>query len=264
LISSSRPARLSDVLREHGDGGFSFLAGIAPYSSGVVATPGHRLVRVVLAEPLPWRSGLEGVLRLLEREKRPPEALAAVELRSPTVHTMPEFVEFNGTYLDAMCALGVIGDGLNPVARTNVVPSRPLSAETVVHAVTVSMPATDRTPRLSFVVAGAGELIEANLQETAIVRRGETSSAALIEKARLVLRVMGDRLAGLGASWTHVTCASVYTRHQMGLIVDAAVRDVTGDRFGVTWYDAAPPVVDIEFEMDARGGTDEIVVDLTA
>jgi hypothetical protein len=252
------------VLRDHADGGFSFLTGIAPYSCGVVASPGHRLVRVVLAHPLPWRLGLEGALRMLERKGRPLEALAGVELRSPTVRTMHEFAQFNGTYLEAMCALGVIGDGPNPVARTNVVPSRPVSADTVVHAVTVSMPAADGSQRPSFVVAGAGELIEARLQEAAIVRRGEVSASALEEKARFVVGVMEERLAGLGASWAQVTCASVYTRHPMGATVDAVVRDATGDRFGVTWYDAAPPVVDIEFEMDARGGTDEIVADLSA
>lgn len=252
------------MLIGHGDGGFSFLTGIAPYSCGVVAAPGYRLVRVVLERPLPWRDGLEGALRMLERDRRPPEALAAVELRSPTVRSMAEFVEFNGAYLDAMCALGVIGDGPNPVARTNVVPSRRLSEETVVHAVTVSMPATDGSPRPSFVVAGAGELVEARLQEASIIRRGEVSTAALEEKARFVVGVMEERLAGLGASWAHATGASVYTRHQMGATVDAVVRSATGDRFGVTWYDAAPPVADIEFEMDARGGTDEIVADLSA
>lgn len=251
------------MLREHGDGGFSFLTGIAPYSCGVVAAPGHRLVRVVLAQPLPWRDGLEGALRMLARDRRPPEALAAVELRSPSVRSMSEFVEFNGAYLDAMCALGVIGAGPNPVARTNVVPSRPLSAETVVHAVTVSMPAEAGSPRPSFVVAGAGELVEAKLQDAAIVRRGEASSSALEEKARFVVGVMEERIAGLGASWADVTCASVYTRHRMGPTIDAVVRPATGDRFGVTWYDAAPPVTDIEFEMDARGGTDEVVADLS-
>jgi hypothetical protein len=251
------------VLREH-VGGFSFLTGIAPYSCGVVAADGHRLVRVVLAEPLPWRGGLEGALRMLERDQRPPEALAAVELRSPAMRTMPEFVDFNGEYLDAMRALGVIGDGPNPVARTNVVPARAVASGTVVHAVTVSMPAADGARRPSFIVAGAGELVEAQLQEAAIVRRGEVSSAALDEKARFVLGVMEDRLDGLGASWAHVTCTSVYTRHQMGPTIDAVVRGATGDRFGVTWYDAAPPVTDIEFEMDARGGTDEIVADLSA
>jgi len=252
------------VLREHRDGGFSFITGIAPYSCGVVATPSHRLVRVVLAEPLPWRTGIEGALRMLERDERPPDALAAIELRSPRVRTMAEFVEFNGTYLDVMCALGVIGNGPNPVARTNVVPARPLSAETVVHAITVSMPADDDARGPSFIVAGAGELVEAKLQETAIVRRGETSSTALAEKTRFVLGVMEERLAGLGASWTHVTCVSVYTLHAIGPTIDEVVRTASGDRFGITWYDAAPPVTDIEFEMDARGGTDEVVADLSA
>jgi hypothetical protein len=74
---------------------------------------------------------------------------------------------------------------------------------------------------------------------------------------------MEERITGLGASWAHVTCTSVYTRHQMGPTIDAVVRTATGDRFGVTWYGAAPPVADIEFEMDARGGTDEVVADLS-
>jgi len=175
---------------------------------------------------------------------------------------MEEFTQFNGAYLTAMSAHGVIGDGPNPVARTNVVPFRPLSVETVVHAVTVSIPTTAEPRQISFVVAGAGELEEARLHEHAIVRRGETSESALKEKARFVVGVMEERLAGLGASWATVTCSSVYTRHSMAPAIDEVVRGTTGDRFGVTWYDAAPPVADIEFEMDARGGVDEVLADL--
>jgi hypothetical protein len=252
----------SDVLVENSKGGFSYLTGIAPYSCGIATSPTHRLIRVVLARPLPWRAGIEGALQLLERRQCPPESLAGVELRSPMVRTMAEFGEFNDDYIQTMRALGVIGDGPNPVARTNVVPVRPIANVTVLHAVTISVPANGDAHRPSFVVAGAGELREARLDESAIVRCGDSSPTALAEKARFVLGVMQDRITGLGAAWSHVTCASVYTRHAMGVVIDQVVRAATGDRFGVTWYDAAPPVMDIEFEMDARGGTDEIVTDL--
>ena len=46
-------ARLTD----YPDGGYRFLPGIEPYSSGVVAMPGHEIVHATLQSTLPYREG---------------------------------------------------------------------------------------------------------------------------------------------------------------------------------------------------------------
>ena len=51
----------------------------------------------------------------------------------------------------------------------------------------------------TFVIAGAGELLEGELVRDGIVRRGETGPDAMREKAAYVVHVMADRLAGLGS-----------------------------------------------------------------
>ena len=48
-------------------GGYRFLPGIEPYSSGVVAERGWEIVHVALAHPLAWRDGLISIRRHLEQ-----------------------------------------------------------------------------------------------------------------------------------------------------------------------------------------------------
>ena len=54
-------ARLTDCP----DGGYRFLPGIEPYSSGVVAMPGHEIVHATLQAALPYREGFALIERHL-------------------------------------------------------------------------------------------------------------------------------------------------------------------------------------------------------
>ena len=80
------------------------------------------IVRVVLAEPLPWREGFERVDAYLAAEGCDRVALCAMELRSPAPFTMQGFIDFNREYCAVLKAWGLYVDELNPVARTNVAP----------------------------------------------------------------------------------------------------------------------------------------------
>ena len=60
---------------------------------------------------------------------------------------------------------------------------------------------------------GAGELPEGILSHEAIVRVGDTSSEAMIQKASFVMELMETRLHGLGADWSRVTEVDIYTIH---------------------------------------------------
>ena len=81
------------------------------------------------------------------------------------------------------------------------------------------------------------------------------SQEAFAEKAAYVIRVMSERLLGLGASWELVTAADVYTAHSIQPILETILRPglSVAARQGVHLIHARPPIVDIEFEMDLRG-----------
>src|ERR1700761_1398076 len=58
----------------------------------------------------------------------------------------------------------------------------------------------------SFVVAGSGESVEgkANYRDH-IVRLGETSPDAMLEKAKWVLDIMEHRMSAFGGNWSQTT-----------------------------------------------------------
>ena len=109
-------------LVEHPLGNYRFLPGIAPYSCGVVSSPGFEIVHVTFQRPLPYRSGFEQIEKALVANDRPKAALCGIELRSPKPYTFPGFAAFNAEYAAILKDWGVFVDGVNPVARTNVAP----------------------------------------------------------------------------------------------------------------------------------------------
>ncbi|HEY7521213.1 MAG TPA: RidA family protein [Methylomirabilota bacterium] len=244
-------------MRDVPNGQYRFLPGIAPYSSGVVAMPGHQVVHATLRAPIPWRDGFALIDRHLRDARRPRAALCAIALRSPKPFTFEGFAEFNGGYRAQLEAWGLLVDGGNPIARTNVAPIVAAPAEPSLYAFAYTVP--EPTPRPTFVVAGSGEVVE--LAAERIVRRGETSPDAMREKATFVMGVMQTRLRGLGADWRDVTAIDVYTPHPIEPFVRDVLLGVAGPAavHGVRWYPSHPPIIGLEYEMDLRG----VVHDLT-
>lgn len=247
------------MLLPNSRGGYSFLKGISPYSAGVVAADGFALTHVRLARPIPWRAGFERVDAILHGAGRPRAALCAMALRSPKPFTFAGFNEFNARYVEVLKAWDLLVDGVNPVARTNVAPEVDAPAEPSLYSFAYTVPAA-RAP-VSFVVAGAGELPEGSLDPKDVVRRGETSPAAIAGKARFVLGLMDSRLRGLGANWNDVTTTNLYTVHDVNALLPKEILPRIGRaaQHGVNWYYTRPPIVTIEYEMDLRGCARETV-----
>ena len=109
-------------LKCHPAGNYSFVPGIAPYSCGVISNAGFEIVHVTLQQLVSWRGGFALIESFLASEQRPRAALCAVSLRSPMPFTFEGFDEFNAGYASVLREWGVFVDGVNPVARTNVVP----------------------------------------------------------------------------------------------------------------------------------------------
>jgi hypothetical protein len=241
-------------------GNYSFLRGIAPYSAGAIAAPGYGIEHARFAQPVPLAEGFAAVKAHLERLQRPLAALCGMELRSPQPFTFQGFNDFNAGYIGVLRSWDVFVDGVNPVARTNVAPEIGPPAVPSLYGFSYTIPAPRGTT--SFVVAGAGELPEGSLDPHDVVRRGETSEAALREKTRFVMSLMSGRLKGLGASWDQATVTEVYTVHSICAFLAREILEPMskGRTHGITWHYARPPIVSIEYEMDLRGCAREIVL----
>jgi hypothetical protein len=240
-------------------GGYSFLKGIAPYSSGAVANVGFEIERARLARPLPVAKAFARMDAHLSALGRPSHALCGLELRSPSPFTFAEFNTFNAAYVHFLEYRDILVGGLNPVSRTNVAPENAAPAEPVAYAFSYTMPV--RSANRTFIVAGAGELPEGSLDPHDVVRRGESSVDALAEKARFVLGLMDRRIFGLGASWEEVTAVDVYTVHDIAPLLASIIVPRTGNaRHGIVWHYSRPPIASIEYEMDVRCCAREIVL----
>jgi hypothetical protein len=237
---------------EFAPGGYRFIPGVFQYSAGVAALPGFRIERIVFQTMLPLPEGFRRIEQIFDAAKRPLTSFCACELRSPAPFTETGFRQFNEGYVAQLAQWGIIVDGVNPVARSNVCPELSPPDEPSFYAFSFTSPASNL--HRSFVIAGSGEAPEGKPNyNDHIVRRGDCSAAGLKEKARFVLGEMERRLSVLGLQWQDTTAVQTYTIHDLhSFMADEIVARGAAAR-GVTWHYARPPVVDLEYEMDCRG-----------
>lgn len=235
-------------------GGTRFVRGASPYSAGVAAQPGFAIERARFKTPLPMDEGYRRIEAHLAGLGRPMTALCACELRSPKPFTMDGFVGFNRGYIEVLKRWGLFQvDGLNPVARSNVCPELDPPATPSFYAFSYTVPGPGR----GFVVAGSGEVPEEKgAYPDRIVRRGDVTPDGLREKARWVLGELGRRMAILDVGWKDVAATQLYTVHDVHPLL-AAELAVCG---GLTWHYARPPVVELDYEMDARAVDRELLL----
>jgi hypothetical protein len=248
------------MLVENKRGNYSFLKGIAPYSAGAVAESGFEVVHVRLRRYLPLQAGFEAIKTHLSSAARPLQALCGMELRSPKPFTFTGFDQFNATYIGLLRGWDIFLDGMNPVARTNVAPEVNPPGQPSLYGFSYTI--ASKTTRRTFVVAGAGELPEGSLEARDVVRRGESSPAAIREKARFVMGLMEARLRGLSVAWSDITVSNIYTVHEVGHFLknELLSRLGEGGAHGLTWHYSRPPIESIEYEMDLRGCITDLVI----
>jgi len=240
-------------------GNYRYIEGVFQYSAGVAAEPGYAIERARFARPLPLAEGFAAVEAHLATIGRPMTAFCACEMRSPAPFTEEGFVAFNREYVTTLERWGIIVEGRNPVARTNVCPEYDKPATPALYAFSYTVPAD--TERGSFIIAGGGEAREgAATYRESIVRLGDTSTGGLREKMRTVMATMEARLAALGYAWPDATSTQAYTVHDIGSLVGDEIASKGAAAAGLEWHFSRPPVVDIEYEMDVRGTAREIVL----
>src|SRR5215468_8145933 len=231
-------------------GNYRFLPGIAPFSSGAAAASGYQVVHATLRAPIPWRDGFGLIDRHLRAEGRPRAALCAIELRSPAPFSFDGFDTFNAGYQGLLAEWKLHVDGENPIARTNVAPVTDAPREPSLYAFSYTVPGATQRP--TFIVAGAGEMRERGVGTDGIVRHGETSAAAMREKAAHVMGIMQARLQGLGGTWSEVTAIDIYTPQPIdSFLIDTVLAPAgTAAIHGVRWFPSRPPIIGLEYEMD--------------
>jgi hypothetical protein len=237
-------------------GGYRFALGVFQYSAGVAAEPGHRIVRVRFRKPVPLPEGFSRIEQVITAAGRPLTAFCACELRSPAPFTEAGFTAFNKTYVGTLERWKIFDGKTNPVARSNVCPAIDPPAEPSFYAFCYTERAPGAEP--SFVVAGSGEVPEGrgNYRDH-IVKLGDVTPAGLREKARFVLGEMERRMQALGFTWVNTTAVQLYCIHDIHPFFAEEIVKRGAARSGLTWHYNRPPVVDLEYEMDCRGVTDE-------
>ena len=241
-----------------GEGGYRYLPGVFQYSAGAMALPGHRIERVRFRTPVPLDEGFARIEAMLAAAGRPMTAFCACEMRSPEQMSEAAFRALNERYVARLTRWGLIVDGRNPVARSNVCPEIAPPPEPSFHAFSFTAAGDSDAP--SFVISGSGEVPEGQSNYADhIVSRGDTSPDGMRAKARYVLDTMEARLAGFGLAWRDTTAVQVYTVHDFHpLVADEMIARGAG-RDGIDWHYCRPPVAGLDFEMDCRGVATERV-----
>jgi hypothetical protein len=240
-------------------GGYRFIPSVFQYSGGVAASPGHAIQRIRFRRLIPLNEGFQLIERLITQAGRPLTSFCACELRSPAQFSEEGFRTFNESYVVTLKNWRLFDGKVNPVARSNVCPELDPPLEPSFHAFSFTVTADAEAP--SFVIAGSAEAREggASYRER-IIRRGETTSDAMREKARHVLGEMERRLAALGFEWADTTATQVYTIHDVHPFLAGEIVRRGAVHSGLTWHYARPPVRELEYEMDCRGVSREEIV----
>jgi len=240
-------------------GGFRYVPSVFQYSAGVAALPGHEIRRVRFARTGPLAEGFARAAAIIRGAGRPLTEFCACELRSPAPFTEAGFRTFNEAYVVTLKEWGLLADGLNPVARSNVCPERDPPPAPGFHAFSFTVAAASAAP--TAVISGSGEATEGGASyEERIIRRGDTGLEAMRDKARYVLGEMERRLGWLGLGWQDTTRVQAYTVHDIHRILSEEMVPRQAARSGITWHYARPPVQGLEFEMDCAVLAHELVV----
>jgi hypothetical protein len=241
-------------------GGYNYLPGVFQYSAGVAALSGSEILRVTFRKPPPLRDGFRQAAEIIKAAGRPPTAFCACELRSPAQFSESAFRSFNEAYVETLDRWGLIVDGANPVARSNVCPEIAPPAEPVMYAFSYVVPANGATAP-TFVIAGSGEVPEgrANYRDH-IVSPGDLSPAGMHAKVRFVREEMERRMAGFGRGWSDVTAAQAYSIRDFHDCLADELIAAGAAAHGLIWHYCRPPIVGLDFEMDCRGVSRESFV----
>jgi enamine deaminase RidA (YjgF/YER057c/UK114 family) len=234
------------------EGNFSYLPGSGTYCRGAVADKGFTLVHATFRAPLPIAQGFKAIAAHLESVGRPTQAFCGAELRIAEPFNAEGFAAFNKTYIALLDKYGLRNGEQATGTRTNVAIAGDIAPKSPsIFAFTYTTPGARSGGRKSFIGSGLGEVNTAP---------GKSSPKAMAAKAANVMGALDEQLASLGAKWSDVSQTSMYTVRTVDSYVNEVVLAGMGPaaRNGLHWFVAAPPILDLEFEVDIRGVSQEL------
>jgi len=254
---------MSDMTRDFTAGNYRFIPAVFQYSSGACALEGFEIERVRFDKLLPLAQGFARAAEHIKAAGQKLTAFCACELRSPAAFTEAGFLAFNQHYVKTLAEWGIFDGTNNPVARSNVCPEIDPPAEPSFYAFSFVRPIDGprRSTTADFLIAGGAEARggDGGYPERT-VRYRDLSPIGLREKVRFTVGEMESRLAAFGFSWKETTAAQAYTVHDFHSVMAEEIVRRGAARSGLTWHYARPPVIDLEFEMDCRRVSREVLI----
>ena len=244
---------MSVDLKDRGYAAYPFM----DFASGIVkALPRYTFDRAVIER----RCGLKAGFRIVEAHLKAvgltPKALCGFELRIPASLPLDAFFAFNDTYKAQLAAWDLmLENGDSPLARTNVSPTLYGSDEPSIHAFSYARPSeAHEASGEAFVVSGAPELLDKDLYPESIVARGDTSDAGLATKTQAAFDIVIGKMHDFGLQWDRRARVHLYAPRNLAghlqRVIEAHIGE--GPIEGVIWHEAAPPVPELELEIDVR------------
>jgi hypothetical protein len=251
------------MTRDFAAGNYRFIPAVFQYSSGACAFDGFEIERVRFDKLRPLAEGFAQVAAYIQAAGQKLTSFCACELRSPAAFTEAGFFAFNQHYVKTLAEWGIFDGATNPVARSNVCPEIDPPAEPSLHAFSFVRPVTGqrRAAQPDFVIAGGAEARGGTgSYPERIVRYRDLSPEGMKEKVGFTVGEMERRLTAFGFGWKDTTATQAYTVHDFHPVMTEELVRRGATRSGLTWHFARPPVVDLEFEMDCRRVSREMVV----
>lgn len=249
-------------MRSFSKGNYDYLPGIPFLSFGARAHEGYDVVRVRVEAEVDASDALDAIAPYVAERSRPLAALCGIEFRqfAERQMTRDEFNVFNAAYVRQLREAGISQDDEVPVARTNVVVTRPGTRGVRLHAFSFTVP-TGAPGGSDFVLSAIPEVRFSDAGEE-VIESGGTTAQAFGRKLDYILNLAHGRMAEIGSGWDQVTAAQLYAAGKLQKPADPALEDQFGlpRSCGITWVDAVPPIGPSAIEMDLRRTSQEDVL----
>lgn len=257
--NSSRDAGkppVASALLDNAAGNYRVLPGGVAYCTGIVPHAGFEVVRVQLSTWLPLDDAYPFIESHLQHVGRPVQAFCGIEMRVPAPLTRADWSSFNTPYLAQLRRWGLLHGDLSGVCRSNIALAVHAPGTPSMCAFSYTAPTTSRMG--GFCLSGTADITP----DGRVIAEGDTGPAAMQERARYTIDVIGNSLAALGLSWRAVNQLALFHVHEIPDLWGPALLGGLGEvlRQGVVTYRARPPIAGGEVELEARGARHDQIV----
>lgn len=246
----------SPPLLDNTAGNYRILPGGVAYCTGIIPDAGFEVVRVQLQTWLPLEQAYPFIEAHLKAVGRPIHAFCGIEMRVPAPLTFDDWSSFNTPYLAKLRSWGLLYGDYSGVCRSNIALALHPPKTASMCAFSYVAPATSRLG--GFCLSGTADITP----DGTIIADGDTSPAAMHQRARYTIDVIGDSLARLGLSWRDANQLAIFHVADIPDLWEPALLGGLGEslRQGVIVYRARPPIAGGEVELEARGARRDLIV----